>query len=565
MSGIDPILLEVFWNRLISIVNEQATALMNASFTTVVREAGDLSAGIFDPEGNMLAQAVTGTPGHINTMALAVRHFLKEYPSHTLQEGDSLISNDPWLTSGHLNDFTVVTPIFRGGELVALFANTCHAMDVGGRTLGADAREVFEEGLYVPMLKLFARGQPNRDLFKLIKQNVRTPELVEGDLMAQVGGNEVGGAKLIEFMEEYHMTSLADLSKAIITTSEDAMRKAIDEIPDGTYRHEIFIDGFDEPITVAIAITIGGPELCVDFTGTSPQIDRGINVPFAYCVAYTTYPLKCAISPHLPNNEGSFRPVKIYAPEGCILNCKFPAPVGGRHIIGHFLSTAVFGALAKVMPDRVMADGSANIWITQIIGEQDLGRQFAYVFFSSGGTGARPNNDGISATAFPSGIRGVPAEIIENVSPLFMRKRELIQDSGGAGKYRGGLGQEMILRVRTRKPAVHSPMYDRLKFPAKGYAGGEDGRCGDFLLSNGTHPHPKTKYVVPTDQEIILRLPGGGGFYPPFERDPELVRQDVLNGYVSVLEARSAYGVWIEDGTYAIDWAKTAELRSRQT
>jgi N-methylhydantoinase B len=358
------------------------------------------------------------------------------------------------------------------------------------------------------------------------------------------------------------MVSLADLSKAIITTSEDAMRKAIGEIPDGTYQHEIFIDGFDAPIKVAIAITIRGSELLVDYTGTSPQIDRGINVPFAYCVAYTTYPLKCAISPHIPNNEGSFRPVQISAPEGCILNCTFPAPVGGRHIIGHFLSTAVFGALAKVIPDRVMADGSANIWITQIIGEQDEGRQFAYVFFSSGGTGARPNNDGISATAFPSGIRGVPAEIIENVSPLFMGKRELIQDSGGPGKFRGGLGQEMVLRVRTRKPAVHSPMYDRLKFPAKGYAGGKDGRCGDFLLSDGTRPHPKTKYVIPDEREVILRLPGGGGFYPPLERDPELVRQDVINGYVSLQAARRDYGVWLEEDTYAIDWAKTAELRS---
>lgn len=561
MPGIDPILLEVFWNRLISIVNEQATALMNASFTTVVREAGDLSAGIFDPEGNMLAQAVTGTPGHINTMAMAVRHFLAEYPVQSLEEGDSLISNDPWLTSGHLNDFTVVTPIFYRGELVALFANTCHAMDVGGRTLGADAREVFEEGLYVPILKLFNGGKPNRDLFKLIKQNVRTPELVEGDLMAQVGGNEVGGEKLREFMEEYHLTSLADLAKAIITTSEDGMRKAIAEIPDGTYRHEIFIDGFDAPIKVAIAITVQGSELLVDYTGTSPQIDRGINVPFAYCVAYTTYPLKCAISPHIPNNEGSFRPVKISAPEGCILNCTFPAPVGGRHIIGHFLSTAVFGALVNVIPERVMADGSANIWITQIIGQTDEERQFAYVFFSSGGTGARPNNDGISATAFPSGIRGVPAEIIENVSPLFMRKRELIQDSGGPGKFRGGLGQEMILQARTRKPVVHSPMYDRLKFPAKGFAGGKDGRCGDFFLTDGTRPHPKTKYTLHAEQEVVLRLPGGGGFYPPFERDPELVRQDVIDGYVSREAARKDYGVWIEEGTLRIDWTRTAELR----
>ena len=494
MDTIDPISLEILWNRLISIVNEQATALQNASFTTVVREAGDLSAGVFDTQGNMIAQAVTGTPGHINTMAMAVRHFLKEYPWETLEEGDSLISNDPWLTSGHLNDFTVVTPIFLKGKPVALFANTCHAVDVGGRMLGADARQVFEEGIYVPILKLFRQGQANDDLLRLIKQNVRTPELVEGDLRAQVGGNEVGGAKLLEFMEEYHFDSLAPLAEAILTTSETAMRQAIAELPQGTYHHEIRMDGFDEPITVKIAVTVKGSELLVDYTGTSPQCDRGINVPFAYCVAYTTYPLKCAISPHVPNNEGSFRPVHISAPQGCILNCQFPAPVGGRHIIGHFLSTAVFGALAQAIPDRVLADGAANIWITQFTGKDQAGKNFTYVFFSSGGMGARPDKDGISATAFPSGIQGVPAEIIENVSPLVMEQRALVPDSGGPGKHRGGLGQEMVLSVRTAEPVVHSAMYDRTKFPALGFAGGKNGGLGDFFLSDGTQPHPKAQY-----------------------------------------------------------------------
>ncbi|MGE0827016.1 MAG: hydantoinase B/oxoprolinase family protein [Candidatus Binatia bacterium] len=564
MAILDPIALEILWNRLISIVNEQATALQNASFTTVVREAGDLSAGVFDVYGNMIAQAVTGTPGHINTMALAVRHFLKEYPWEMLEEGDSLISNDPWLTSGHLNDFTVVTPIFRKGQPVALFANTCHAVDVGGRMLGADARQVFEEGIYVPIMKLFRRGEPNHDLFRLVKQNVRAPELVEGDLMAQVGGNEVGGAKLLEFMDEYDFPSLAPLAEAILSTSEKAMREAIAELPQGTYHHEIRMDGFDEPIIVKIAVTVKGAELFVDYAGTSPQCDRGINVPFAYCVAYTTYPLKCAVSPHVPNNEGSFRPVHIAAPEGSILNCQFPAPVGGRHIIGHFLSTAVFGALAQAIPDRVLADGAANIWITQFTGKDEGGKSFTYVFFSSGGMGARPEKDGISATAFPSGIQGVPAEIIENVSPLMMEQRALVPDSGGPGKYRGGLGQEMVLSVRTHEPVVHSAMYDRTKFPALGFAGGENGGLGDFLLSDGTHPHPKAQYRLFPHQKVTLRLPGGGGFFSPLERDPELVRQDVLNGYVSLHAARERYGVAL-NAELAIEWEQTAQLRSVQT
>lgn len=559
---LDPISLEILWNRLISIVNEQATALQNASFTTVVREAGDLSAGVFDVNGNMIAQAVTGTPGHINTMAMAVRHFLKEYPWDTLEEGDSLISNDPWLMSGHLNDFTVVTPIFRQGKPLALFANTCHAVDVGGRMLGADARQVFEEGIYVPIMKLFKRGQPNRDLFRLVKQNVRAPELVEGDLMAQVGCNEVGREKLLEFMDEYRFTSLDSLSHAILTTSEKAMRDAIAELPQGTYQHEIHTDGFDEPIVVKIAVTIKGSELFVDYAGTSLQCDRGINVPLAYCIAYTTYPLKCAVSPHVPNNEGSFRPIHISAPEGCILNCTFPAPVGGRHIIGHFLSTAVFGALARPIPSRVLADGAANIWITQFSGKETSGKAFTYVFFSSGGMGARPDKDGISATAFPSGIQGVPAEIIENVSPLMMEKRELVPDSGGPGKFRGGLGQEMTLSVRTNEPVIHSAMYDRTKFPALGFAGGKNGGLGDFFLSDGAHPHPKAQYRLLPGQKVTLRLPGGAGFYSPQERDPELVRQDVRNGYVSLQAAREEYSVAITE-TGEVDWSRTQQLRQR--
>ena len=530
----------------------------------MVREAGDLSAGVFDTRGNMIAQAVTGTPGHINTMALAVRHFLSHYPWQQLEDGDSLISNDPWLTSGHLNDFTVVTPIFRRGRPVALFANTCHAVDVGGRMLGADARQVFEEGIYVPIMKLFRAGQPNDDLFRLVKQNVRAPDLVEGDLMAQVGSNEVGGAKLLEFMDEADLSGLDALSDAILHTSETAMRQAITELPDGTYAHEIRMDGFDEPIIVRIAVRVDGSDLSVDFSGTSAQCERGINVPFAYCVAYTTYPLKCAISPAVPNNEGSFRPIHISAPPGCILNCEFPAPVGGRHIIGHFLSTAVFGALSQAVPERVLADGAANIWITQFTGTDAAGKSFTYVFFSSGGMGARPDKDGISATAFPSGIQGVPAEIIENVSPLLMEQRALVPDSGGPGRYRGGLGQEMVLSVRTSEPVIHSAMYDRTKFPALGYGGGKNGELGDFHLSDGSRPHPKAQYRLLPDQKVTLRLPGGGGFYSPLERDPELVRQDVRDGYVSVEAARTEYGVVLDAGD-EIDWPHTRRLRAERS
>ena len=316
----DAVTLEVLWNRLISIVNEQAAVLMHASFTTVVREAGDLSAGVFDRAGNMIAQAVTGTPGHINTMANCVRHFVNLHPIDTLKPGDSLLTNDPWLASGHLHDITVVTPVFYKGKGVGWFANTCHAMDIGGRTLGAGAREVFEEGLHIPIMRLFREGHINRDLIDIVRANVRTPDEVVGDLYAQQAGNDVGARKLIQALEAYGLDDIEGLSKRILDRSEVATRAAIAEIPNGVYEDVVEIDGYDKPLRICAKVTVNDQDLVVDYTGTSPQVDRGINVVYNYTHAYTTYPLKCAISPHIPNNEGSFRPIAVTAPKGCILN-----------------------------------------------------------------------------------------------------------------------------------------------------------------------------------------------------------------------------------------------------
>ncbi len=559
---IDAVLLEVLWNRLISIVNEQAAALMHASFTTVVREAGDLSAGVFNRGGDMIAQAVTGTPGHINTMATCVRHFVKAHPIDTLQSGDSLLTNDPWLGSGHLHDITVVTPVFHNGRGVGWFANTCHAMDIGGRTLGADAREVFEEGLHIPIMFLFRAGQVNQDLLEIVRSNVRTPDSVVGDLYAQQAGNDVGGAKLVEMMAEYGLADIEALATLILDRSESATRDAIAQVKNGTYRDEVVVDGFDHPLKIAISLQVNDRDLVVDYAGSSPQVNRGINVVYNYTHAYTTYPLACSISPAVPNNEGSFRPVRVKAPEGCILNAQFPCAVGARHLIGHFLSQAVFGALSRAIPDRVLADGSAGLWNTQLEGHDRDGRMFAYIFFSAGGMGARPLADGLSATAFPSGIKGVPAEVIEAVSPVLLLKRALRPDSGGAGKYRGGLGQEMVLQMDTDRPVLHSCMYDRTRSPARGFIGGKDGAVGELILSDGSVPHPKGKYEIQPGQTVTLRLPGGGGFFSPLERNPERVLEDVRQERVSVEAAQNLYGVVIDGATWVIDTAETELLRA---
>ena len=538
--------LEVLWSRLISIVNEQAAALIHASFTTVVREAGDLSAGVFDMSGNMLAQAVTGTPGHINTMATGMRHFVNAYPLETLKPGDSLLTNDPWMVSGHLHDITVATPVFYRGRGIGWFANTCHAMDIGGRTLGADAREVFEEGLNIPIMKLFREGEINRELIDIVRANVRVPDEVVGDLYAQQAGNDVGAQKLVQMLDEYDLEDIEQLAEQILTRSETATRQAIGDIPNGTYEDEVEIDGFDHPLKICISVTVRDRNLIVDYEGTSTQVEQGINVVYNYTHAYTTYPLKCAISPDVPNNEGSFRPVVVRAPEGSILKARFPCAVGARHLIGHFLSQAVFGALARAIPERVMADGSAGLWNTQLEGRDRDGRLFAYIFFSAGGMGARVDGDGLSATAFPSGIRGVPVEAIEAVSPVLILKRALRQDSGGAGKFRGGLGQEMVLQVDSDEPALHSCMYDRTHCPARGFHGGLGGQRGELFLSDGTRLHPKSKYLLQPGQTVTLRLPGGGGFLPPSQREREKVLEDVRQGRVSATAAEQIYGVTLQ-------------------
>jgi N-methylhydantoinase B len=572
----DLILLEVFWNRLVSVCNEQAAALMRTSFTTIVRESEDLSAGVFDRRGNMIAQSVTGTPGHINSMATSMRHFLSRYPISSLEPGDVLITNDPWFTSGQLHDLTIMTPAFRQGEVVAFFGNTCHAADIGGRGLSADGREIYEEGLYIPILKLYRRGEPNEDLFDVIRGNVRSPEMVLGDIRAQVACNEVGCRRLLECLDEFKLENIEALADEIILVSETAMRAAIKRIPDGTYTNETWSDGFahDEPIRIACTVTVDGTDMRVDYTGSSPQNRLGVNVVLNYTTAYTTFGIKASVSPDVPNNEGSFRPVTVTAPPGCILNALRPAPLAARHIVGHLAPIALFGALAKVVPERVMAEGSAAIWITQTRGFDVKGRAFTFFQTSAGGTGARPVKDGLDNTSFPSGVAGVPAEVIESLTPLVIHERAIRPDSAGAGRFRGGLGHSLRIGIRSQKPWTLAALFDRIRFSPVGYHGGKPGARGEFVLSDGSRPDPKIQQTLDPRIEVQMRLPGGGGFWSPLERDPLDVLRDVVDGKVSIAAAAQEYGVVIlchtpvEDlirppDDYEVDRAATAALRQR--
>jgi N-methylhydantoinase B/oxoprolinase/acetone carboxylase alpha subunit len=533
----DSVLLEIVWNRLIAMVEEQARVLINAAFSPIVSEMQDLAVGVFDRRGHMLAQSIsTGTPGHTISMATGVRHFLERFPAEKLAPGDTLLSNDPWKIAGQLNDMTIVTPVFRGRELLALFASTCHSIDVGGRGYSADSREVFEEGLAIPVQKLIRAGEPNEELFELIAANVRAPGEVLGDLRAQIAANEVSAVRLAAMMDELGLSDLDDVSSSIRGRSDGAMRAAIRDIPAGTYRHAMRLDGFDEAIDIVTAVTVEGDRVHVDFTGSSPQSRRGINVVLNYTFAYTAYGLICAICPAVPVNAGTFEALSVFAPEGSILNARFPAPVAGRHLVGHFLPTAVLGALAAVIPDRVMAESSA-LGAASIYGRDDSGDAFLATFFSYGGYGARPDKDGLATTGFPSNLANTPVELLETATPLVIRTKELIPDSGGRGQFRGGAGQRITVETRSAAPCQVSCFFERIRHPAQGLRGGAAGRPGRLALrrADGSHEelHPKGQFAFRAGDLLTVELAGGAGFGPPDRRDPGAVAQDLAEGIVT--------------------------------
>ena len=569
--SLDPITLEVLWNRLLSVANEQQVALMRTAFSTIVRESQDLACGVFDTRGQMIAQSLTGTPGHINPMATGVRHLLAAYPPATLRPGDVLITNDPWLTTGQINDFTVLTPVFKAEHIVGYFANCCHAADAGGHILSAEAHEVYEEGLRVPVTKLFDQGEPNHELLKIIRANVRTPDETVGDLYAQAACNDVGGRSLRQMMDEFGLESIDPLADEIINRSERAMREAIRQLPPGRYENEVWSDGFEEPIRICVAVTIAEEDIYIDFAGSSPQSRRGINVVFNYTHGYASFAMKAAVSPEVPHNEGAFRPVHVSAPLGSILNCKEPAADASRHLVGHFLPGAIFGALAPALPGRLLAGGADPIWLSIWRGTWPSGEPAMVSMFQVGGTGARALKDGLNTTGFPSGVAGIPAEVLETLSPLVQHRRQLRQDSGGAGKYRGGLGQATEIGYRGSGSWSVSAMIDRTQFAAQGLEGGQAGAMGEFMADGEKPLPPKTVIWFEPNTQVHLNLPGGGGYGNPFERDPQRVLEDVIQGYISIEAAEREYGVVVNylggadrlvrlPEHYVIDIAATEQL-----
>jgi N-methylhydantoinase B len=559
------------WSRLIAVVEEQAQTLVRTAFSTPVREAGDLLAGVFDRDGNMLAQAVTGTPGHVNSMAAAVRHFLDAFPLKTMAEGDHYITNDPWLTCGHLHDLTVVSPTFLRGEPVGLFASTVHVVDIGGLGMGPDGRQVFEEGLAIPLMPLARAGKMNEDLMRIVRANVREPLQVEGDIYALAACNDEGSRRLVEMMDEFGIANLDRLGEHIIETSREATLDAIRKLTPGKYRNVVTMDGYDRPLTLAGEMTIGHDGIHMDYTGTSPASAFGINVVMNYTLAYTAFGVKCLVAPQVPNNAGSLAPITASAPDGCLLNVKRPRAVAARHTVGHMLPDVAFGCLHQVMEGGVPAEGASSLWNPQIYGGADvmdeLGddghadvQPFSTVIFHCGGTGARPGKDGLDVTAFPSGVRTIPIEATESVAPVLFRRREFREGSGGAGRYRGGLGQVIELGGADGMPVAMLCNFERINNPARGRDGGGLGAPGKVTLVSGKPIRSKGRQTVQGGDFIRLELPGGGGFGDPAGRDADQVALDVADGLITRDAAREDYRVALAaDGS--VDRAATARLR----
>jgi len=562
---------QIMWNRLIAVVEEQAQTMIRTAFSTTVREAGDLSAGIFDLQGRMLAQAVTGTPGHVNSMAESVGHFLKKFPAATMQPGDHYITNDPWLGTGHLHDLTVVTPAFRAGKIVGLFANTAHVIDVGGLGMGPDGRSVFEEGMYIPIVKCFDAGRANDTFFDFIRAGTRLPVELEGDVYSLCACNDAGAKRLVQMMDEFDMESIDPLGSFIFESSRHATLAEIARLPSGVYAAEIHSDGYENPVVLKAAMHVLNDSIEVDFSGTSGLSSRGINVPAAYCRAYACFGMKVVVAPEIPNNWASLEPFRMKIPEGCILNAPRPYPVSVRHVIGQLLPDLMMGCLHQAVPDRVAAEGSSCLWNPPLRGGSSVSGQasgnravlpdFEIITFNSGGTGARPMLDGLDGTAFPSGVRTMPVEATENVAPVVFWRKELRPDSAGAGRTRSGFGQIMEIGTKGELEFACNAIFDRVANPPKGRDGGLAGAGGIVALSTGETLRTKGFQIIPDDSHLLLHLPGGGGMGPPDQRDPTLVARDVRDGLVSVESARQDYKVSVNPEGQ-LDDAATAALRS---
>lgn len=556
---------QVLWSRLISVADEIATTLVKTAFSLVVRDNHDYACALYDSRGRMLAQSTQCTPGQAGSTPSVMGAMLSVYSPEALEEGDVLICNDPWIGAGHSPDVFIATPIFHRDKLAG-FACTCaHHVDMGGRLGATDARDVYEEGVIIPVSKLIRAGEPNDELFRLITRNVRTPEKVMGDLRAQISANHVGAVGVRRMMDEFDLSTLTELSEAVSNRSERALRKAIATLPSGTVSHEVLHEITDDDgqrLRLALQLDLSADGARLDFTGTSPQVAKPINAVLNITRAYCVFPFIATLCPDLPMNAGAFKPIDLHVPEGTVLNPTYPAPGMYRSLLSYFTVEVIMGALQKLAPERVMApSGTYPLWIQKFAGKQADGRDFVTHFNAQGGQGAFHDRDGVTAVVFPGNIASTSVELFEYEAPMLVRRRALIPDSGGPGRFRGGLGQETRLEARAATPIRTALSGGRFHQPAPGVEGGASGGRGEIRVNDGApFDRPDRADLAPGDT-VILRQPGGGGFGPAKDRDPGLIEADLLEGYITPEAAARDYSVVLDAKGRKVDAQATHALR----
>ncbi len=565
----DSITLEILWRRLISIVDEADASVARTAFSSLLRDAHDYTCMFTDSRGNELVQGTFCTPGQAGAMALGVKKIIHTFPYAEFQPGDVVIVNDPWLLAGHLNDVCILSPVFYKERIVAFTACVFHHSDIGGR-VASDNREVYEEGLFIPPLKLYEAGVPNESVLNLIRWNVRTPEEVIGDIRSQVASNHVCAEKVIEMLSDEGLDNLDDLAVVIISLTEISMRRAIAKIPDGRYPYQGVIEGAGKhyEITIVLAVDDKCSDILIDFDGTSPQVNWGVNVAYNFTYAYVFMAIKSAFDPDIPINDGATRPIKMIAPEGCVVNCRFPAAVAARMQVGHFMTEMVFRSLSPAIPDRIIAGSGGTPAQTNILyGKRHNGKPWFTMIIRGGGMGAGSSMDGHHCAIFPANGANTPVEILESDTPLIVEERSLLPDSGGPGKKRGGLGRKMVIRVPDDELAPLQPVTiavqaGRFRYPPEGLFGGAAGSKARFLKNEAPADPSGLTFAVPGDQ-VAFYSAGGGGYGNPFDRDPKDVAEDVQNGYVSIEKACEDYGVIIAPDTLTVDATATVACRTK--
>ena len=565
----DPITLEILWRRLISIVDEADSSVARTAFSSLLRDAHDYTCMFTDRLGRELAQGTFATPGQSGAMALGVKNLVNKFPADYYKPGDVFITNDPWALAGHLNDVCVMSPIFYKEQLVAFTACVFHHSDIGGR-VASDNHDVFEEGIFIPLVRLYDQGVLNQSVIDMIRWNVRTPDEVTGDIRSQIAANHVCSEKVCQMLKDSDLENLDDLANQIISLTEKSMREEINKIPDGVYHAKGLVEQMrgKEDIIIQAKVEVKGSDIIVDLDGSSPQVNWGGNVVFNFTFAYVFMAVKSMFAPDIPNNDGCARPIMLSAPEGSVLNCKFPAAVAARMGVGHFLTEVIYRALSGVLPRKVLAgSGGTPAAMNVFYGRRKDGRPWHSVIIRGGGMGASASGDGNYVYIFPANGANTPVEIFESDTPLIVEKRELVADSGGPGNTKGGLGKRELFRVPDDEYAPIPPVNlgiqaGRFTYPAEGLFGGKPGTRAQFLVNGEPGNSYGLTQMKPGDV-VTIDAPGGGGYGNPLERDPEMVASDVMEGYVGLESARTDYGVAINPETYEVDEKETKKLRGK--